>query len=120
MFRCACRALPIEPTDFCDEKGAPIPPLVRFPCATPATGAWHGQSRSDQDIIGVDGVHVGTVDRIEGERIKRTKSESASHSGHHHYISAGLVAEVEVDTVRLSAKADAAVTCEEEKDGEGI
>lgn len=78
------------------------------------------QIKEHMDIIGADGVHVGTVDRIEGDRIKLTKSESGSHSGHHHYISGGLVAEVEEDTVRLSANADVAVTFEEEKDGEGI
>ncbi|WP_343611735.1 DUF2171 domain-containing protein [Novosphingobium sp.] len=78
------------------------------------------QIKEHMDIIGADGVHVGTVDRIEGDRIKLTKSESGSHSGHHHYISGGLVAEVEGDTVRLSANADVAVTFEEEKDDEGI
>ncbi|WP_068089836.1 DUF2171 domain-containing protein [Novosphingobium rosa] len=78
------------------------------------------QIKEHMDIIGADGVHVGTVDRIEGDRIKLTKAESGSHSGHHHYISGGLVAEVEGDTVRLSANADVAVTFEEEKDGEGI
>lgn len=76
--------------------------------------------KEHMDVIGADGVHVGTVDRIEGDRIKLTKAESGSHSGHHHYISGGLVAEVEGDTVRLSANADVAVTFEEEKDGEGI
>ncbi len=37
-----------------------------------------------------------------------------SHDGHHHYISLGLVADVEGDQVRLSANADVAVTFEEE------
>ena len=76
--------------------------------------------KENMEVIGADGVHVGTVDRIEGDRIKLTKAESGSHSGHHHYISGGLVAEVEGDTVRLSANADVAVTFEEEKDGQGI
>jgi hypothetical protein len=78
------------------------------------------QIKEHMDIIGADGVHVGTVDKIEGDRIKLTKADSGSHSGHHHYISGGLVAEVEGDTVRLSANADVAVTFEEEKDGQGI
>lgn len=75
--------------------------------------------REHMDIIGADGVHVGTVDRVEGHRIKLTKKDSGegSHEGHHHYISVGLVAEVEGDTVRLSANADVAVTFEEEGDG---
>ena len=70
------------------------------------------------EIIGADGVHVGTVDRIEGDKIKLTKKDSGegSHEGHHHFLSRGLVAEVEGDKVRLSANADVAVTFEEEKD----
>ena len=64
------------------------------------------------EVIGADGVHVGTVDRIEGDRIKLTKKDSGqgSHEGHHHYLSTGLVAEVEGDQVRLSANGDVAVS----------
>lgn len=71
------------------------------------------------EVIGADGVHVGTVDKVEGDRIKLTKKDSGegSHEGHHHYISLGLVADVEGDKVRLSANADVAVTFEEEGDG---
>lgn len=77
-------------------------------------------SRSDNkehmEIIGADGVHVGTVDRVENNRIKLTKADSGegSHKGHHHFIDLGLVAEVEGQKVRLSANADVAVTMEEE------
>ena len=69
------------------------------------------------EVIGADGVHVGTVDHVEGDRIKLTKADSGegSHKGHHHYISRGLVAEVEGDKVRLSANADVAITFEEEE-----
>jgi hypothetical protein len=75
------------------------------------------------EVIGADGVHVGTVDHVEGDRIKLTKKDSGaevegaegSHAGHHHYISLGLVAEVEGDQVRLSANADVAVSFEEEE-----
>jgi hypothetical protein len=71
--------------------------------------------REHMEVIGADGVHVGTVDRIDGDRIKLTKVENmGSHEGHHHYISRGLVADVEGDKVRLSANADVAVTFEEE------
>ena len=75
--------------------------------------------REHMEVIGADGVHVGTVDRLEGKRIRLTKQDSGqgSHQGHHHYISTGLVAEVEGDKVRLSANADVAVTFEEEADG---
>lgn len=76
--------------------------------------------REHMEVIGADGVHVGTVDRVEGGRIKLTKEDSGegSHEGHHHYINGGLVAEVEGDKVRLSANADVAVGFEEEEGGE--
>ncbi|MBB3933899.1 DUF2171 domain-containing protein [Aureimonas phyllosphaerae] len=71
------------------------------------------------DVIGADGVHVGTVDRVEEHRIKLTRRDSGEgdHKGHHHYVPIGLVAEVEGQTVRLSANADVAVSMEEEEDG---
>jgi hypothetical protein len=75
--------------------------------------------RERMEVIGADGVHVGTVDRVEGSRIKLTKSDSGqgSHEGHHHYIPIALVAEIEGEKVRLSANANVAVTFEEEADG---
>ncbi|ATE64325.1 DUF2171 domain-containing protein [Rhizorhabdus dicambivorans] len=71
------------------------------------------------EVIGADGVHVGTVDHVVGNRIKLTKKDSGQgeHKGHHHYISGGLVAGVEDGVVRLSANADVAVTFEEEEAG---
>ena len=72
--------------------------------------------REHMEVIGADGVHLGTVDRIDGDRIKLTKADNVgSHEGHHHFISRGLVAGVEGDKVRLSANADVAVTFEEEE-----
>jgi len=74
------------------------------------------QIKEHMEVIGADGVHVGTVDHVDGDRIKLTKKDSGSgHEGHHHYISLGLVADVEGDKVRLSANADVAVTFEEEE-----
>jgi hypothetical protein len=72
--------------------------------------------KAHAEIIGADGVHVGTVDHVDGDRIKLTKKDSGegSHKGHHHYISGGLVAEVENGVVRLSANAAVAVAFEEE------
>jgi hypothetical protein len=71
------------------------------------------------EVIGADGVHVGHVDRVEPGRIKLTLADSGEggHRGHHHYIPATLVADVEGDKVRLSANADVAVTFEEEEGG---
>ena len=75
------------------------------------------------EVIGADGVHVGTVDKVEGNRIKLTKKDSGAqvaegtgaHEGHHHFIAGGLVASVEDGVVRLSANADVAIGMEEEE-----
>ncbi len=74
------------------------------------------QIKEHMEVIGADGVHVGTVDRVENDRIKLTKADSGegTHKGHHHYIDLSLVAEVEGQKVRLSANGDVAVTFEEE------
>jgi len=69
----------------------------------------HSNIKEHMKIVGADGVHLGTVDHLDGERIKMSKSDSpATQDGQgarHHYIPAGLVASVEGDTVRLSATA---------------
>ena len=96
-----------------------------------STSRFAGQIREHMEVIGADGVHVGTVDHVDGDRIKLTKGDSGAqlaqsegdaagqmeqgeHAGHHHYISMGLVAGVEGDKVRLSATGANAVTFEEE------
>ena len=73
--------------------------------------------REHMEVIGADGVHLGTVDAIEGDRIKLTKADSGmgSHQGHHHYISCGLIADIEGETVRLSATAANAYAMTEEE-----
>ena len=69
-------------------------------------------------VIGADGVKIGTVDRVEGDRIKLTREDSGmAHHEHHHFIPRGLVADIEGDKVRLSANGNVAVTFEEEGDG---
>ncbi len=70
------------------------------------------QIQPHAEIIGADGVHVGTVDHISGRRIKLTKKDSVD--GHHHYIDGGLVADIESGVVRLSANADVAITLEDD------
>ena len=79
--------------------------------------------REHMEVIGADGVHVGTVDHVDGERIKLTKADSSAqiaqgegrHAGHHHYVSLGLVAGVEGNQVRLSATGANALLFEEEE-----
>jgi hypothetical protein len=73
--------------------------------------------KEHMEVIGADGAHVGTVDRVDGGRIKLTKMDSGegAHKGHHHFIDGGLVADVEGSKVRLSANGAVAVTMEAEK-----
>lgn len=78
------------------------------------------QIREHAEVIGADGVHIGTVDKVEGNRIKLTRRDSGEggHEGHHHFLPLALVADVEGGTVRLSANAAvAAEMFEEEEDG---
>ncbi|MBO0749794.1 MAG: DUF2171 domain-containing protein [Porphyrobacter sp.] len=81
--------------------------------------------KEHMEVIGADGVHVGTVDCVRGDRIVLTKSDSAAQmeqgaSGQpvqrHHYVSMGLVADIEGNQVRLSATGANAVLFEEEGD----
>ena len=78
--------------------------------------------REHMEVIGADGVHLGTFDRVEDDRIKLIRADSGiEHTDHHHYIPRGLFAEVEGETVRLSANADVvAALFEEEQSGEPI
>ena len=82
--------------------------------------------REHMEVIGADGAHLGTVDKVDGDRIKLIKQDSGAeiegaeggaHSGHHHYVSLGLVADIEGDQVRLSATGANAVLFEEEEGG---
>ncbi|MCW1430251.1 DUF2171 domain-containing protein [Novosphingobium sp. JCM 18896] len=75
------------------------------------------QINEHMEIIGADGVHLGTVDKVEGDRIKMTKADSGSHGDHHHYLSQGLIASIEGNQVRLSATSASALLFEEEEDG---
>jgi len=71
--------------------------------------------KEHMEIIGADGVHVGTVDKVEGNRIKMTKADSGQglEKGRHHFIGLNLVAEVEGEKVRLSANGNVAVSMED-------
>ena len=80
------------------------------------------QIREHMEVIGADDVHLGTVDKVEGNRIKLIRADSGvAHHDHHHYLPGGLVAGVEGDRVRLSATAEvAAGLFEEEESGEPL
>ncbi len=78
--------------------------------------------REHMEVIGADGVHIGTVDHVEGDRIKLIRADSGvAHEDHHHFIPRGLVADVEGDQVRLSARGDVVADLfEQEQGGEPI
>jgi hypothetical protein len=78
--------------------------------------------REHMEVIGADGVHLGTVDRVEGDRIKLIRADSGiGHEEHHHYVPRGLVAEVEGDKVRLTARGDVVADLfEQEQSGQPI
>ena len=79
------------------------------------------QVREHMQVIDAEGTPLGKVDKIEGDRIKLTRDSSGqgSHEGHHHYIPAGLIAEVEGDSVRLSARLDAVESIFQTEEDEG-
>ncbi|HEU5482637.1 MAG TPA: DUF2171 domain-containing protein [Sphingomicrobium sp.] len=77
--------------------------------------------REHMQVIDAEGTPVGKVDKLEGDRIKLTRDSSSagigSHEGHHHFIPKGLVADIEGDTVRLSARIDALEAIFETEEG---
>jgi hypothetical protein len=52
------------------------------------------------DVVGSDGAHVGTVDRIEGQKIKLTKADSPN--AQHRFIATESVRAVENGKVVLN------------------
>ena len=62
------------------------------------------QIKEHMEIKGSDGSHVGTVDRVEGNRIKLTRSDPAA-GGAHHYLDLGMVNDIKDDAVCLSKTA---------------
>ena len=66
------------------------------------------QIREHMEVIGSDGQHVGTVDKVEGDRIKLTKNDPQAQ-GQHRYIPLELVESVEQNAVRLDLTAEEAL-----------
>jgi hypothetical protein len=66
------------------------------------------QVRPHQEVVGSDGQHVGTVDKLRGDRIILTKSDSEA-GGHHHSIPCSWIRNVG-DKVELNKTATEAQT----------
>ncbi|MET0307859.1 MAG: DUF2171 domain-containing protein [Sphingomonas sp.] len=75
---------------------------------TERTGQRDGLRRvaEHMEVLGSDGAHVGTVDKVRGDRILLTKSDSDA-GGHHHSIPSRWIASVD-DKVTLRKTADEA------------
>lgn len=72
--------------------------------ASGLTGDAAGRIRPDMTVVGSDGAHVGTVDHMDGGRIKLKKDDAAS-GGAHHYLLPGLVRAVDGGTITLAVTA---------------
>jgi len=57
--------------------------------------------REHMPVVGSDGGHVGTVDHLDGQRIKLTRTDPAAH-GVHHFIHVDSIDAVEGGEVRLN------------------
>jgi hypothetical protein len=66
-----------------------------------------GQIREHMEVVGNDDQHVGTVDKVAGDRIILTKSDPES-GGVHHSLSCSEIDKVEGDRVILDCSADQA------------
>lgn len=60
--------------------------------------------RAQMKVIGSDRQPVGTVDKVEGDRIKLAKNDPQAQ-GQHHYIPSDWVEKVEGDQVQLRQNA---------------
>jgi hypothetical protein len=58
------------------------------------------QVREGLEILGSDGVHVGTVDALSGTLLKLKKSDPSS-GGVRHYLDVGLVVAIEGNRAKL-------------------
>ena len=66
-----------------------------------------GQAREQMEVVGSDGEHVGTVDRVTGDRLVLTKSDPEA-GGMHHSLSCSDVDRIEGDRLILDCTAEQA------------
>ncbi len=68
--------------------------------------------QEDMAVVGSDGEHVGTVDKVEDDQIKLTKNDSPN--GQHNFIPCDMVDSIDGDTVTLSLTSEEAMESFEE------
>lgn len=74
----------------------------------------HKDIQEHMDVVGADDLHVGTVDRVDGEHIKLTRTDPEA-GGVHHLIPLAWVETVD-SKVHLGMDADDAMEQWEEAD----
>ncbi|MCJ2083271.1 DUF2171 domain-containing protein [Methylobacterium sp. J-090] len=60
--------------------------------------------REHMPVVGSDDIHVGTVDHLEGQRIKMTKTDEDA-GGKHHYLHVDSIAAVADGCITLNRTA---------------
>jgi hypothetical protein len=65
------------------------------------------QIKEHAEVVGSDDQHVGTVDHVDGQRLKLTKTDPAA-GGRHRFIHLDSVASLEDGKVRLNRTAEQA------------
>lgn len=68
------------------------------------TSRFGAQIREHMEVVDAKGAHCGTVDHVEGDRIKLTRSDSPK--GEHQYVPMSQVAGIEGNQVHLRERGD--------------
>lgn len=78
--------------------------------------------KEHMEIVGADGVHVGKVDGVEGDRIKmvRKDEQHGQDDSHHHYVQLSAVTSTDGGKLWLSADAANAAQLFQEEDGSPV
>ena len=78
--------------------------------------------KEHMEVVGADGVHVGKVDHVQGDRIKLVRKDEAhgQNDEHHHYVQLSAVASCDGGKVWRSADAANAQQLLEEEDGSSV
>jgi hypothetical protein len=64
--------------------------------------------KEHMEVVGSDGKHVGTVDHMEGNKLKLTKSDPSA-GGVHHFLAVDQIGHVEQGKVCLNVPASQAM-----------
>jgi hypothetical protein len=67
-------------------------------------GRFADQIREHMEVLDHTGAHLGTVDHVDGDRIKLARSDS--NDGKHHFVEVSQVNGIEGNKVRLRERGD--------------